>query len=194
MPEIHQILIARNIEGVAREFAALLTPPFSDDVENDRARRFEQINIRMAYFNNDQIPIPRETTTSNVVAGLIRDAARKVAIIGRTVPERFVGSRSLWEQSPSLSGEHFSPFLVIEESNDCNVGVYQLNVAEIAPLLGEDTETAAELIDILARDYENQGAVVITYSCEISQAQADWEALMDEMNSPEVDDEDESQG
>ena len=192
MPEIHQILIARSIEDVAREFASLLTPPFPDDVENDRERRFEQINIRMAYFNNDQIPIPRETTTSDVVAGLIRDAARKVSIIGRTVPERFVGSRSLWDQSPSLSGEHFSPFLVIEESNDCNVGVYELNVAEIAPVLGEDTESTRELIDILARDYENQGAVVITYSYEISQAHADWEALMDEMSSTVADDESDS--
>ena len=193
MPEIHQILIVPNLVEVAEEFARLLTPPFADHIENDRWQKSTYINIRMAYFNNDQIPIPRDTEASDVVAGLIYDAARTISVVGRKVPERFVGAERLWNESTTLSGENFSPFLVIEESNDCNVGVYNLNVAEIAPLLDHNAEGTAELIDILTREYENTGAVVITYSEEISQEQADWDAEIEAMIADSVNGEPDTQ-
>ena len=79
------------------------------------------------------------------------------------------GAKSLWDESAELCAPHLSPFLMMRQSNACNIGVYKLRVSEVAPLLRDDAERNTELAGILAREYENNGAVVVTYSEEIPQ-------------------------
>lgn len=87
-------------------------------------------HIEMAYFNQDQLPIPTGTDAESLVAELIGTVALDVSVLCFETPDPFVGSRSLWFESAELSKPRSSPFLLIEEQNEF-IGVYDFLPEEV---------------------------------------------------------------
>lgn len=183
MPFQHRIVIVPGLSELADAFASRLRSPFSSEDAASPAERSVLGNVAMAYFNNDQIPIPSGTSAEGGVAHVLSNAAQEVLLISRRVPEAFVGSRSLWVASAGLSAPNHSPFLLIEEENEFDIGVYDLVVSEVEPFLGGTAEHRQELIDIITAEHQGQGAAVISFSIEISDQEASWDEAYREQTS-----------
>lgn len=152
----NSIFIVPSLAAFASSFAKRLTPPYSEADASTNAEISVLNNVRMAYFNGDQIPIHSGTSAEAAVAHLIKATALDLAVVGRAVRSAFVGHESLRDQSEVASGEFHSPFLLIEEHNDFDIGVYGLNVAELSRSID------SELFDTLDAEYSD--AVVISLS------------------------------
>ena len=151
----------------AQTFNARLTPPYAESDAASDAQISVLNNVRMAYVNGDQIPIPAGTSAEAAVAHLIKVTALDSVVANAVTPDVFVGSRSLRAQSEEASGELHSPFLLLEEVNDYNVGIYAFQASEIAEFF--DQEFAASLHAL----YGKSGAAVISLTENVSEAEAD---------------------
>jgi hypothetical protein len=170
----HYAVVVSHLAEFSEAFSERLTPPYADEDARSAAETSVLNNVRMAYVNNDQIPIPRGTSAEGAVVHLMRQASGDVGIHGFDLASRYVGNEDLWFESVLLSGEHRSPFLLIEKENDFCVGVYALNAEELAPMIIGFTDDIRDTLEALATDHTGDKAV-ITFSIEIEDFEYDIE-------------------
>lgn len=108
------------------------------------------------------------------MAHVLKKAIQEVLLVERINTQKLlVGANSLWAASTAMSAPYNSPFLLIEEGNDWNIGVYELRHDEIGPLLSDAIEERHDIFDALSADYPN--AVVVTFSHESTEEDDEFE-------------------
>ena len=167
MTESTTIYIIPSLEMFTLEFARRMTPPYDTADGSSRGEVSVLNNVRMAFVNQLQYPIPAGTSAEGAIARLVHSSAQTVGIIGRVVGAPFVGARSL--SNAELKGiTNLNPFKLVEVENDYKIGVFALDLEEVSGILDDD-----DLINTLATDYAD-GAIVVTITDDLEDGD-DWE-------------------
>ncbi|GAB3131976.1 hypothetical protein [Marisediminicola antarctica] len=165
---IHQLIIAPSFQAFSDKFAELLTPPYKPNVASSPAEMSVLNNVRMAYFNNDQLPIPSFTSAEGGTAHVALAAAREAGIIGRIIENIFVGSVDLRPESESLAGDVHSPLNILEPDSEFNFNAYKLILSEVEQFISPSEYEA------LAKDYNSGDAIVIAISEDVSEEEEEY--------------------
>lgn len=140
MTEIENIVIVPSLNELAQAFDARMMPPYDFKDARSEAETTVLNNVRMAWKNGDQIPIPAGTSAEGAVVHVLSNAARDCGLFGTDLPKPFTGSRDLWDESATLTSPAPSPFHLIEKDNDWNVRVFAFDAQEVrAALAGLDS-------------------------------------------------------
>jgi hypothetical protein len=137
MPEIENIVIVPSLSALARAFDARMTPPYDSGDARSEAETVVLNNVRMAWKNGDQIPIPAGTSAEGAVVHVLSNAARDCGLYGSDLPKPFTGARDLWDESGALTSPAPSPFHLIEKENDWNVRVFAFDAQEVRAALAD---------------------------------------------------------
>lgn len=155
------IYIVPSLAIFTQEFTRRLTPPYDLRDANSDAEISVLNNVRMAYINQDQYPIPSSTSAEGGIARLIHSTGKEVSIIGREIESPFIGSLSMRNFEVEIKGSPLNPFQLLRQNNDYNIGVYALKIEEVSSYLND------ELMNILKNDYSNGKAIVVTVTDDI---------------------------
>jgi hypothetical protein len=154
MAESTTIYIIPSLEMFTLEFARRMTPPYDPKDGSSRAEISVLNNVRMAFVNQSQYPIPAGTSAEGAIARLVHSSAQTVGIIGREVDAPFVGAHSLSNANVAETTT-LNPFKLLEDENDYEIGVFALDFNEVSNILNDDI-----LITTLAREYPNDAIVI----------------------------------
>jgi hypothetical protein len=131
MSWIENIMVVPSMNELAEAFDARMTPPFDTRDAGSEAQVSVLSNVRMAWKNQDQIPIPAGASAEAAVAHVLSHAARDCGVLGHDLAAPFVGVTDLWDESASLSHPLPSPFHLIEKENDFELRVFAYDVDEV---------------------------------------------------------------
>lgn len=161
--EIENIVVVPSMSAFAEAFDARMTPPYATADADTDAKVSVLNNVRMAWKNQDQIPIPAGTSAEAAVVHVITNAAKDAGVIGRDLTSPFVGSTDAWDLSAALSPTLPSPFHLIEKENDWNLRVFAYDLGELRAALKNSEQTGWVATD---RELEEAGlgsnSIVIT--------------------------------
>jgi len=137
------------------EFARRLTPPYATEDASSTAQISVLNNLRMAYFNNDQIPIPAGTSVEGAAVHIMRSSLAATEVVSARLASPYPDGVDLRPGSNALSGSVPSPMLVIESDNAFGARLLGFNAAIALPLLTGSLE-----LD------DPDGLVVLAFSSE----------------------------
>ena len=94
-------------------------------------------NVRMAYVNRDQLPIPADTSAEAAVVHVLHNTAQTVGLAGAETEIPFVGSRDI---STEPSGtDTLNPLRLLDlEESEFTVALYEVVSAELEGVLSSE--------------------------------------------------------
>lgn len=131
MSEIENIMIVTSLSALAEAFEVRMTPPFASKDARSEAETSVLRNVRMAWKNQDQIPIPAGTSAEGAVVHVLSNAARDCAVYGVDLASPFAGATDLWDGTASFTHPLPSPFHLIEKQNEFNLRVFAFDIEEV---------------------------------------------------------------
>jgi len=140
------------------EFARRLTPPYGHEDARSPAEKSVLNNLRTAYFNNDQLPIARDTSVEAAAVHLMLSTLNTVQIAAADLGSAYPAAEDLREASADMSGPFFSPVLLLDVENSFGLRLLAYDAKTVSALLADP------IIDALVEESARENLVVFTFS------------------------------